>query len=64
MGKYVGSVVEIIYLDRNNQITQRRVRVRSIKGNILQAYCFLAKSPRVFKLENILAINAVNRHVV
>lgn len=65
MGKYIGKTVEIIYLDRKGKVTQRRVQVRSIHGNIVRAYCMFRKSVRTFRLENILAIHSVvNRHAV
>ncbi|AQT83591.1 hypothetical protein ERICIV_02635 [Paenibacillus larvae subsp. larvae] len=65
MGKYVGKTVEIIYLDRKGQITQRKVQIRSIHGSMVRAYCMLSKSVRTFKLENILAMHPVmSRHAV
>jgi len=38
MGKYVGKTVEIIYLDRKGQITQRKVQVRSIHGSMVRVH--------------------------
>ena len=65
MDKYIGKIVEIIYLDRNQKITQRQIRVNEISDGIVKAYCMFSKSARTFKLENVLAMNpVVNRHAV
>jgi predicted DNA-binding transcriptional regulator YafY len=57
--KYVGRIVEIIYVDRNNTITQRLIEVRSIEGSIVKAYCLKQKAARIFKIANILAVDPI-----
>lgn len=46
--------IEIIYLS-DKGITERCIRPRKIQGNILEAYCYLKKSIRRFKIINILS---------
>lgn len=64
MRKYVGQTIEMIYLDRNNRFTQRRVKVQAVDGQLIRAYCLMQRGPRVFRVENILAVKLVNRHAV
>lgn len=56
MDKYIGRIVEIIYMDRSGKITQRRIEVRAIKGGLMRAYCLQHQAPRVFIIEQILAV--------
>jgi predicted DNA-binding transcriptional regulator YafY len=58
---YIGQKVEIMYMDRHGTITQRFIEVRSIKENLVRAYCFTQKGPRIFKMENILAAIPVKK---
>jgi predicted DNA-binding transcriptional regulator YafY len=46
--------VTIVY-QKGNEITQRKVRVTSIKENEIIAYCYLRHEYRHFKKNNILA---------
>ncbi|SMF89034.1 hypothetical protein SAMN05661091_4493 [Paenibacillus uliginis N3/975] len=53
--KYIGRIVEIIYIDRNGKITQRRIEVLGVKDGRVRARCLTSNAPRVFRLDNILA---------
>lgn len=46
--------VNIVY-QKNNVITQRKVKILKIEDNYIEAYCYLRKQIRHFKKENILA---------
>jgi predicted DNA-binding transcriptional regulator YafY len=59
MDKYIGRVVEIIYLDRSGKVTQRKIEVRSIQGGVVRAYCLQQRAPRVFVIDRILAVAPV-----
>lgn len=61
--KYVGCIIEIIYLDTHNKITYRRVKVRSIRNGKVTAFCLNRKAPRSFIINNILAIVPVHLEV-
>ncbi|MBT2678260.1 hypothetical protein J7E38_04555 [Bacillus sp. ISL-35] len=54
--------VEMIYFAVDNQITQRRIIVKEIRGNYFKAFCFLRNEERLFKVENILSIMPEKRH--
>lgn len=50
-----GHPVEIIYMDEKGKITQRRIRIRALREDLVEAYCFERKGIRHFKRSNILA---------
>lgn len=58
LDKYIGEVVEIIYMDRFGAITQRRIEVHAIRGNLVRAVCLKSGQPRAFRLDRILAAAA------
>lgn len=62
MEKYIGKVVQLIYVDRKRQVSIRDVQVLSVKGGQLKAYCFSAQVVRIFSVENIVDVEAVRRH--
>lgn len=56
MKRYIGRTVELIYLGRDNRITQRRIVVHGVSGGIVKAFCLERQAPRIFRAENILAV--------
>lgn len=48
--------LDMIYMSNSGVISKRRIRVLSINEGTFQAYCFLRKSKRTFKVDNILAL--------
>lgn len=61
MEKYIGRVVEIIYMGKKGKITQRKIEVRSVQNGMVKAYCLNHRAPRIFMIENILAIQPMRR---
>ncbi|MFD2045414.1 hypothetical protein ACFSTA_17150 [Ornithinibacillus salinisoli] len=53
--------IMIFYMDRNNRVTQRIIRVVEIKEDSIVAFCFFRKKVRTFKLSNILSVGAIRR---
>ncbi|WP_077702508.1 hypothetical protein [Virgibacillus dokdonensis] len=53
----------IFYMDSNNQVTERYVRVLEIKENSILAYCYYRKKVRTFNMENILSAGKVRKKV-
>ncbi len=47
-------IIRIMYL-KDNEITERNIRVLDISDNNIRAHCFLRNQIRIFKLENILS---------
>ena len=62
MEKYIGKVVQLIYVDRKRQVSIRNVQVLSVKGSRLKAYCFSAQAIRIFNVENIVDVEVVKRY--
>lgn len=61
--KYIGRIVEIIYLDTNNKITYRLVKVRGIRNGNVAVFCLKQKAPRSLIIKNILAAVPVKSEV-
>jgi predicted DNA-binding transcriptional regulator YafY len=59
--KYVGRTIEIMYIDRHGKISQRKIELRSMGDGVVKAFCLMKESPRVFKCENILAVEIMAR---
>ncbi|UUZ86440.1 WYL domain-containing protein [Paenibacillus sp. P26] len=59
--KYTGRTVEIIYLGRDNRITQRRIEIRLVEDGMVKAYCLERRAPRTFQASRILAVQPVGR---
>jgi predicted DNA-binding transcriptional regulator YafY len=56
-------IINIIYL-KDNEITERNVKVFSIENGNIKAFCFLRNQNRIFKIENILSAGYVrNNHM-
>jgi predicted DNA-binding transcriptional regulator YafY len=49
-----GKIICIIYL-KDNEITERKIKVFHIDNGNIKAYCFLRNQNRIFKIENILS---------
>lgn len=54
-----GDLLEMIYQDCQGNISQRRLRVLSIKEESIRAFCYSKKQQRTFKICNILSIGPV-----
>lgn len=63
MNKYVGRVIEIVYLDRKGMFSQRIIRVHEVRDGVVRAYCYTRKAPRVFRVDDILAVQPLDRRV-
>lgn len=61
MKKYIGQTVEIIYVDRAGKITQRRIEVHGVRGDLVRATCLKSNAPRAFRIGNILACVPVKK---
>lgn len=51
----IGQTIEMIYLDKAGQITQRKIEVRGIRDGRIRATCLTTGAPRVFLAANILS---------
>lgn len=48
-------VLEIVYQAKDGSISQRHIRVLSMKGDAVFAYCYLRNKKRIFHLNQFLA---------
>ncbi|KGE18232.1 hypothetical protein [Paenibacillus wynnii] len=55
MKMHVGQRVEIVYVDKVGKITQRQIEIKSLRDGMLRATCLSSGTPRVFRIDNILA---------
>ncbi|APC48309.1 hypothetical protein BME96_09075 [Virgibacillus halodenitrificans] len=53
----------IFYIDSENQVTQRFVRVLEVHDDHILAYCYYRKKVRTFKLDNILSAGPIRNGV-
>jgi predicted DNA-binding transcriptional regulator YafY len=60
--KYIGRTVQIIYNDRNRNISIRTIHVRSIRDGRVKAYCYTANAPRVFSMSNIIDVELIKQN--
>jgi len=47
--------IEIIYIKKDNSVSQRSIIVNAVNDTYINAYCLIKKQPRVFKVDSILA---------
>jgi len=55
MEKYIGNVIEIIYIDRDGKITQRKIKLQGIRNKLIRATCLNTNQTRVFRMDNVLS---------
>ncbi|MCM3628262.1 WYL domain-containing protein [Paenibacillus glycanilyticus] len=63
MEKYIGKIVQLIYINRKRDVSIRDVRVISVKAGRLKAYCFQAQAIRVFNLDGIVDVEITQKKV-
>lgn len=49
-------VLDMIYLAKDGVISKRRIKVLQVNDNSFKAYCYLRRSSRTFRIDNILAL--------
>lgn len=62
--KEQGKSIEIIYMDDNGRISQRTIRIIEICEDKITAFCYLRKSKRLFKKENLLSAFLVKQKYI
>ncbi|WP_050794370.1 hypothetical protein [Paenibacillus curdlanolyticus] len=61
MQEYIGKLVQLIYVDRKQQVSIRDVRVLAVKDGKLKAYCLASKAPRIFHVDGIVDMELIRR---
>ena len=47
--------LEIMYLGKNNKVSQRVIRILELNKHIVKAYCYQRKALHFFRVENMLS---------
>lgn len=55
--------LEMIYMSRDNQISQRVIKVIAVNDSKVKAYCYLKKQYRIFNMDNILSVAPARKKV-
>jgi len=53
---YRGWLIELIYLSKAGEISQRKVKLLSVEGDLFNVYCFKQKANRSFRIDHVLAL--------
>ena len=48
--------LEMMYIDQNRIVSKRKILVLQVGDVSFRAYCYLRKSKRTFKIDNVLAL--------
>ena len=48
--------LNMMYIANDGVISKRRVKVLQVNEDSFQAYCFLRRSKRTFRIDNVLAL--------
>lgn len=54
--------LDMMYLANSGAISKRRVKVIQVGDTTFLAYCYLRKSKRTFKIDNVLALVPVTQY--
>lgn len=54
-------LVDMMYVSKRGEITQRRVKIIKLVGDSFQSFCFVKYAKRTFNIDNVLAVVPV-RH--
>lgn len=55
--------IVIVYMDNNNKITQRYVRIIKMDETYILVYCFYRKRVRTLKIDHILSAGPIRNGV-
>ncbi|RST59962.1 hypothetical protein D5F11_009660 [Siminovitchia terrae] len=56
--------LELVYINRDNQLSQRIIKVLAVTESTIKAYCYTKRQFRTFSLENVLSIGPIRRRGV
>ena len=48
--------MEMMYIDQNRIVSKRKILLLQVGDVSFRAYCYLCKSKRTFKIDNVLAL--------
>lgn len=53
--------IRIFYIDQQERISERIIRVEDVNENYIRAYCYWRKGVRIFKKSNLLSVGPIKR---
>ncbi|HBZ09095.1 MAG TPA: hypothetical protein DEO65_04295 [Bacillus bacterium] len=53
--------LELIYINRDNQLSQRIIKVIAVTDSAVKAYCYQKRQFRTFNLNYILSVDSVRQ---
>ena len=53
--------IEMIYMSKDNRISQRTIRVIAVNDSKIKAFCYVKKQYRIFNIDNILSVAPVRK---
>lgn len=56
-----GFPVNIIYSDKDSNISKRSIIVKAVNDKYLKAFCLTKRQARIFKIESILAVDVIRK---
>ncbi|KQN96933.1 hypothetical protein ASF12_22960 [Paenibacillus sp. Leaf72] len=59
MEKYIGRSLEVIYMDKKKHFSHRRIKIRSVNGEFIEAICLASNQFRKFRISNILSYQVI-----
>lgn len=54
------TAIEVVYLGKSGEITQRSIIVKAINETYVKAFCLKKRQARIFKKDSILAAASIN----
>lgn len=48
--------IEMIYMSKDNKISQRVIKVIAVNDSKVKAYCYVKNQYRIFSIDNILSV--------
>src|SRR5690606_40684409 len=64
MQKYIGKIVQLIYIDSKKEVSIRNVKIYAAGDNQFKAYCYQAKAVRTFNLNGVVDIELLNNRLL
>lgn len=52
-------LAEMIYMRSDGTLTKRRIQILAVYENSFNAYCFLRRGKRTFKIDRVLSVQRV-----
>ena len=60
MQKYIGKIVQLIYIDSKREVSIRNIKVIASGEEKFMAYCYTKKNVRTFYHSGIVSIDEIN----